>query len=129
VHFCFFLVAISDDDLVRKTTMREIKMLRLLKHNHIVPLLDTFKCKGRLYLVFEFLECNVLELLEEHIGGLPEDTVRRLLFQLLQALCWCHQHSVVHRGNIVLEFQVCIIVAHGGCFACSIFNQHIMFAL
>ena len=36
-------------------------MLRLLKNRHIVD----FKRKGRIYLVFEYVEKNLLEVLEE----------------------------------------------------------------
>lgn len=39
-------------------------MLRLLKHPNIVQLNEAFKRKGRIYLVFEYVEKNLLELLE-----------------------------------------------------------------
>ena len=34
------------------------------KHENIVQLLEAFRRKGKLYLVFEFVDKNVLELLE-----------------------------------------------------------------
>lgn len=46
--------------------MREVKMLRMLKHPNIVLLKEAFKRKGRLYLVFEYIEKNLLEVLEEN---------------------------------------------------------------
>jgi cyclin-dependent kinase-like len=33
----------EDDEIVKKTTMREVKMLRLLKHENIVLLREAFK--------------------------------------------------------------------------------------
>lgn len=46
----FFLVAIKkfkesadEDEIVKKTTMREVKMLRLLKHDNVVLLKEAFK--------------------------------------------------------------------------------------
>lgn len=56
-------------------------MLRLLKHPNIVHLKEAFKryhfhesnlCyrKGRLYLVFEYIEKNLLEVLEENTNGI-----------------------------------------------------------
>jgi cyclin-dependent kinase-like len=39
-------------------------MLRMLRHNNIVALREAFKRKGRIYLVFEYVEKNLLELLE-----------------------------------------------------------------
>lgn len=33
----------EEDEIVKKTTMREVKMLRLLKHDNIVLLKEAFK--------------------------------------------------------------------------------------
>jgi cyclin-dependent kinase-like len=69
----------DDDEIVKKTTLREVKMLRLLKNENIVQLKEAFKRqvyqltffrKGRLYLVFEYVERNLLEILEEKPDGL-----------------------------------------------------------
>jgi len=45
-------------------------MLRMLKHNNIVALREAFKRKGRIYLVFEYVEKNLLEVLESQPSGL-----------------------------------------------------------
>lgn len=50
--------------------MREIKILRMLKHPNIVHLLEAFRRRHKLYLVFEFVEKNLLEILEENENGL-----------------------------------------------------------
>ena len=52
---------------MRKTTMREVKILRQLRHPSIVSLLEAFRRKGKLYLVFEYVEKNLLEVLEEQV--------------------------------------------------------------
>ena len=39
-------------------------MLRILRHKNIVELKEAFKRKGRIYLVFEYVEKNLLEVLE-----------------------------------------------------------------
>ena len=44
----------DDDETVRKTSLREMKCLRSLKHPNIIELKEALKKKGRLYLVFEF---------------------------------------------------------------------------
>ena len=46
----------TENDDVRRTTMRELKMLRALKQENIVELREAFKRKGKLYLVFEYVE-------------------------------------------------------------------------
>eukprot|EP00002_Diphylleia_rotans_P016623 TRINITY_DN3235_c0_g2_i3.p2 TRINITY_DN3235_c0_g2~~TRINITY_DN3235_c0_g2_i3.p2 ORF type:complete len:106 (-),score=9.26 TRINITY_DN3235_c0_g2_i3:415-732(-) len=45
----------EEDESVRKTTLREVKILRMLKHQNIVSLKEAFRRKGKLYLVFEVL--------------------------------------------------------------------------
>jgi cyclin-dependent kinase-like len=86
---------------VRKTTIREVKLLNLLKQENIVLLKDAFKRKGRLYLVFEYMHKNLLEVLEANQNGLPPETVKSYIYQLLRAIEWCHRHEVVHRGKSV----------------------------
>ncbi len=60
----------DEDEIAKKTIMREVKMLRMLKHPNIVLLKEAFKRKGRLYLVFEYIEKNLLEVLEENQNGI-----------------------------------------------------------
>jgi cyclin-dependent kinase-like len=38
----------EDDDIVRKTTLREVKMLRMLRQENIVQLKEAFRRKGKL---------------------------------------------------------------------------------
>uniref|UniRef100_A0A7S1CKN0 Protein kinase domain-containing protein n=1 Tax=Bicosoecida sp. CB-2014 TaxID=1486930 RepID=A0A7S1CKN0_9STRA len=87
----------EDDEVVRKTTLREVKILRMLRQANIVSLKEAFRRKGKLYLVFEYVEKNLLEVLEEHQNGLVPELVRRYIFQLCRAIEWCHRHDVVHR--------------------------------
>lgn len=87
----------DDDPMVRKTTLREVKMLRFLKHDNIVTLKEAFRRKGRLYLVFEYMEKNLLEVLEDKPNGIENELVRRYIFQLCCAIHYCHVNNVVHR--------------------------------
>ena len=87
----------EDDEAVRKTAVREVKILKMLRHASIVRLHEAFRRKGRLYLVFEYMPRNLLEVLEEHPRGLSLQVARVYLHQLVHAIDWCHQHAVVHR--------------------------------
>eukprot|EP01137_Pigoraptor_chileana_P016535 Opistho-2@73444 len=87
----------EDDEAVRKTTLRELKVLRMLKQENIVNLKEAFRRKGKLYLVFEYVEKNMLELLEERPNGVSIDHVRLYIYQLVKAIHWCHQNDVIHR--------------------------------
>lgn len=87
----------DDDEILRKTTLREVKILRLLRHSNIVSLTEAFRRKGKLYLVFEYVAKNLLEVLEEQPQGLRAEVVRMYVHQLCEAIHWCHSHDVIHR--------------------------------
>lgn len=88
----------DEDELVRKTTLREVKILRSLKEEtYVVKLLEAFRRKGRLYLVFEYVGKNLLELLEEHANGIPEPQLRRMVLSMLLSVHACHNNGVIHR--------------------------------
>ena len=83
---------------VKQTATRELQLLRLLSaEEHIITLREAFRRKGTLYLVFDFAERNMLQLLEALPDGVPEWQARHYSTQLLQALGWCHANRVVHR--------------------------------
>ena len=46
----------DEDEQVRKTALREVRILKQLKHDNIVTLIEVFRRKGKLHLVFEFVE-------------------------------------------------------------------------
>lgn len=100
----------DDDEILRKTALREVKLLRLLRHGNIVSLIEAFRRKGKLYLVFEYVEKNLLEVLEEQPQGLDPSLVRHYIFQLCQAIHWCHSNEVVHRD--IKPENLLIDVAH-----------------
>ena len=82
---------------MRKITIREVKILRLLKHENIVHLREAFRRQSKLYLVFEYVDKNLLEILEEKANGLPSDLVRSYIYQLCKAMDCCHRHNIIHR--------------------------------
>ena len=42
----------DNDELTKKTTMREVKILKMASHPNIVELIEAFRKKGIVYLVF-----------------------------------------------------------------------------
>ncbi|XP_039256141.2 uncharacterized protein LOC120332877 [Styela clava] len=87
----------SENEDVKRTTMRELRMLKALKQENIVELKEAFRRRGKLYLVFEYVEKNMLEVLEEHPDGVEPEKVRSYIYQLVKAVHWCHINDVIHR--------------------------------
>jgi len=87
----------EDSEDVKRTTLRELKVLRLLKQENIVQLREAFRKRGKLYLVFEYVEKNMLELLERTPNGVPIPQLKSYIKQLNKAVQWCHKNGVIHR--------------------------------
>ena len=87
----------TEDEIVKKTMRRELKMLQLLKHENVVEFKNAFKKKGNLFLVFEYVEKNLLELLQESPSGLEPSLIKKLIYQLCKAIKYLHDQNVIHR--------------------------------
>ncbi|XP_029310433.1 cyclin-dependent kinase-like 5 [Cottoperca gobio] len=87
----------DDDKAVKKIALREIKLLRQLRHDNLVNLLEVWKRRRRWYLVFEFVERTLLDDLEQNPSGLDLNTSRQYLYQILRAAAFCHQQNIIHR--------------------------------
>ncbi|XP_030340766.1 cyclin-dependent kinase-like 1 isoform X2 [Strigops habroptila] len=87
----------EEDPVIRKIALREIRMLKQLKHPNLVNLLEVFRRKRRLHLVFEYCDHTVLHELDKHPQGVPEHLVKSIIWQTLQAVNFCHKHNCIHR--------------------------------
>ncbi|NXP05142.1 CDK3 kinase, partial [Thinocorus orbignyianus] len=88
----------SETEGVPSTAIREVSLLKELKHPNIVRLLDVVHSHKKLYLVFEYLNQDLKKYMDSpRTGELPLSLVKNYLFQLLQGVSFCHSHRVIHR--------------------------------
>ncbi|CAH1637910.1 unnamed protein product [Spodoptera littoralis] len=99
----------EDDPLIRKIALREIRMLKNLKHPNLVNLIEVFRRKRKLHLVFEYCDHTVLHELEKYPAGCPELLSKQIIWQTLQGVAYCHRHNCIHRDvkpeNILLTSE------------------------
>uniref|UniRef100_A0A0K0DE39 cyclin-dependent kinase n=1 Tax=Angiostrongylus cantonensis TaxID=6313 RepID=A0A0K0DE39_ANGCA len=99
-------VETEDDPQIKKIALREIRMLKQLKHPNLVTLLEVFKRNRKLHLVFEHCDRTVLHDLEKNPNGVPDEMTKKITWQLFEALRFCHSHKCIHRDvkpeNILL---------------------------
>ncbi|XP_045911962.1 peripheral plasma membrane protein CASK isoform X2 [Micropterus dolomieu] len=73
----------------------------MLKHPHIVELLETYSSDGMLYMVFEFMDGADLcfEIVKRADAGFvySEAVASHYMRQILEALRYCHDNNVIHR--------------------------------
>lgn len=77
--------------------LREVTSLRKLNHPSIVKLKEVIREKDELYFVFEFLDCNLYQVMKDRDKLLPESRIRNWLYQIFQGLAYMHKHGYFHR--------------------------------
>eukprot|EP01080_Neovahlkampfia_damariscottae_P005898 gene5898-9726_t len=88
----------SEEEGVPCTAIREISLLKELKHDNIVRLFDVIHTENMLTLVFEYLDRGDLkQYMDVRDGKLSMFKVKSFLYQMLLGVSFCHDHSVLHR--------------------------------
>ncbi|KAI8878469.1 Pkinase-domain-containing protein, partial [Backusella circina FSU 941] len=77
-----------------KSVQRELAILQLLYHPHLIDLRQVLQDSTYVYFVMEYLEGGELFHLLAERGRLPESEARPLFGQLVSALAWCHAHQI-----------------------------------
>lgn len=103
---------------IPQTALREVSILQEVHHVNIVNLLDVICSDGKLYLVFEFVEHDLKKAVEKRNAPFHGIMLKKLIFQLLDGLYFCHRHRIVHRdlkpANILLTADNVLKIADFG---------------
>eukprot|EP00879_Flechtneria_rotunda_P012079 GHRR01012614.1.p1 GENE.GHRR01012614.1~~GHRR01012614.1.p1 ORF type:complete len:490 (+),score=169.21 GHRR01012614.1:333-1802(+) len=94
---------LQEGDGVSPTAIREILLLRDLRHEHIVKLaaVHVDRTEPSLSLAFEYAEHDMYEIIWHHrdklAGPIEPYVVKSLMWQLLNGLSYLHQNWIIHR--------------------------------
>jgi len=83
----------------REFIRTEIAILKMVHHENLVTMVDMFDEKDRLSLVMERVSGGdllrrLLSLKDNHVS---EDTARTIMFNLVSAVRFMHEHGIIHR--------------------------------
>ncbi len=89
----------QEEEGVPSTAIREISLLKELRHANVVRLQDVVHADAKLYLVFEFLDLDLKRHMDAEGAALAGDraTTKLYLYQMLAGIAYCHAHRVLHR--------------------------------
>uniref|UniRef100_A0A671T778 cyclin-dependent kinase n=1 Tax=Sinocyclocheilus anshuiensis TaxID=1608454 RepID=A0A671T778_9TELE len=79
------------------TAIREVSLLKDLKHANIVTLHDIVHTDTSLTLVFEYLDKDLKQYMDDCGNIMSMHNVKIFLFQILRGLAYCHKRKVLHR--------------------------------
>lgn len=103
-------ISLDSEEGTPSTAIREISLMKELKHENIVTLYDVIHTENKLTLVFEYMDNDLKRYMEIHNNSIDFATVKSFMFQLLRGILFCHDNRVLHRD---LKPQNLLINAKG----------------
>ena len=76
--------------------LREISILKDLKHENIVKLIEVIKSETNIVLVFEYFQLDLKKYMETRGKSIGSATTCFLFFQLMKGLKFCHNNNILH---------------------------------
>ncbi|ELP86370.1 cell division control protein 15, CDC15, putative [Entamoeba invadens IP1] len=115
-------VAIKQMKITRKSVMNEvmeeIRLLKKLKHKHIVRYITSTESYGSLYIVMEYMESGSLLNIIKKFNKLNEALSAKYVYQILDGLSFIHEQGIVHRdikaANILVAKDGSVKIADFG---------------
>ncbi|RGP69751.1 negative regulator of the pho system [Fusarium longipes] len=92
-------IHLDSEEGTPSTAIREISLMKELKHENIVGLHDVIHTENKLMLVFEYMDGDLKRYMDTHgeRGALKPTTIKSFMYQLLKGIDFCHQNRVLHR--------------------------------
>ena len=108
----------APEDYLTKFLPREIQVLKRLRHQHCISLLEAIETNTRIYLIMNLAENgDLLEYIRSK-GPLSDDEARKLFRQLVAATEYFHNLGIVHRDlkceNLLLDINTNMIISDFG---------------
>ncbi|CAK7220506.1 negative regulator of the PHO system [Sporothrix curviconia] len=92
-------IHLDSEEGTPSTAIREISLMKELKHENIVALHDVIHTESKLMLVFEHMDGDLKKYMDTNgeRGALKPMLIKSFMYQLLKGVDFCHQNRVLHR--------------------------------
>ncbi|KAG7807678.1 hypothetical protein KL921_003973 [Ogataea angusta] len=94
-------INLDSEEGTPSTAIREISIMKELRHENIITLYDVIHTENKLTLVFEYLDKDLKKYMDTNgynkSGALEPHVVKSFMFQLLRGIMFCHDNRVLHR--------------------------------
>lgn len=107
---------------ISQSACREMALCRELDNNHLTKLVEIFLQKKSIYMVYEFAEHDLLQIIHFHSHpekrSIPARMIRSIMWQILDGVSYLHQNWVLHRdlkpANIMVTMDGCVKIGDLG---------------
>ncbi|KAJ5782767.1 hypothetical protein N7457_004541 [Penicillium paradoxum] len=93
------------------TAIREISLMKELRHENILALYDVIHTGEKLVLVSEYMDKDLKRFMDARDGALDLPTIKSFAYQMLRGIAHCHENRVLHRD---LKPQNLLVNLEGG---------------
>lgn len=92
-------IHLDSEEGTPSTAIREISLMKELKHENIVSLYDVIHTENKLMLVFDYMDKDLKKYMDTYgnRGALDPATIKSFMWQLLRGIAFCHENRVLHR--------------------------------
>ncbi|KAF9926760.1 hypothetical protein BGZ67_007966 [Mortierella alpina] len=103
---------------VNRGIEREIAIMKLINHPHVIRLYDVYETDKELYLIMEYVSGGELFEYLVNKGRLDEAEALRFFQQIIVGLAFCHKRKICHRDlkpeNLLLDDRMNVKIADFG---------------
>lgn len=92
-------IRLDTEEGIPSTAIREISLMKELKHENVLSLYDVIHVDNKLILVFEYMDSDLKKYMETHgrHGQLDPAVIQSFIYQLFQGISFCHEKRILHR--------------------------------
>ncbi len=94
---------IFEHNIYAKRCLRELKILRLLKHGNIIGIKEVLFPHDEnfedVYIVYELMETDLYSIIKSN-QELTEEHIQYFLYQILRGLKYIHSANIIHRDLV-----------------------------